>query len=63
MLNSLNIKHKITKKINSKKQKCSVIVLSNKKSIVDLGSYIYKNFNKDKIGLIRKYKKLSQIAS
>ncbi len=62
ILNLLKIKNKVTKKINSKNQKCSVVVLSDKESIIKWGNYIYKNFKKEKIGLERKYKKFSSIS-
>ncbi len=58
----LNIKYSIKKTINSKSSSSSIRI-TNKDGIKRLGEFIYNNFNEDKIGLVRKYIKYTQIIS
>jgi hypothetical protein len=55
-----NIKYNI-KRTTGKKSSSSVIRITNKDGIMNLGEYIYKNFHKDNIGLVRKYEKYKLI--
>jgi len=55
-------KYGIKTTINEKKKsKSSQFRITNKRDIVKIGNYIYNNFNDDKIGFDRKYKKFNQI--
>lgn len=56
----LNIKYSIKRTINSKSSSSSIRI-TNKDGIKKLGEFIYNNFNEDKIGLVRKYIKYTQI--
>jgi hypothetical protein len=58
----LNIKYNIKRTINSKSSSSSIRI-TNKDGIKKLGELIYNNFNEDKIGLVRKYIKYTQIIS
>ena len=55
-----NIKYNI-KRTTGKKSSSSVIRITNKDGIMNLGEYIYKDFHKDNIGLLRKYEKYKLI--
>jgi hypothetical protein len=54
LLNSLDIKYKLTRK-ERKTGNSSFIVISSKKDIIKLGDYIYGDYF-DGMGLNRKYK-------
>jgi hypothetical protein len=58
----LEIKYTI-KRIKNIKSASSVIRITNKKGIKKLGEYIYQNFKKDSIGLIRKFNKFKLITN
>lgn len=58
----LDVKYTI-KRIKNIKSSSSVIRITNKEGIRNLGDYIYNNFEKDKIGLIRKYNKFKLITN
>ena len=60
LCNRLEIKYKINRIIN-KKSSYSIVRITNKSGINKLGSYIYNNFECDKIGLTRKYDKFISI--
>jgi hypothetical protein len=60
LCNQLEIKYTI-KRIINKKSSYSIVRITNKSGINKLGSYIYGNFEYDKIGLIRKYDKFISI--
>lgn len=60
LCNRLEIKYKI-KRIINKKSSYSIVRITNKSGINKLGSYIYNNFECDKIGLTRKYDKFISI--
>lgn len=62
LLQSLNIKYTLEKKINKSGHRVSVIRIRNLKGIYGLGSYIYNGFEIDKIGLTRKYQKFQAIS-
>jgi hypothetical protein len=55
-----NIKYNIKRTIG-KKSSSSVIRITNKDGILKLGEYIYKDFQEDNIGLVRKYEKYKLI--
>lgn len=60
----LKISYKIVKRKclqRGKINKSSFVRITNKKDIVKFGNYIYNNYSKDKIGLLRKYKKFLSI--
>lgn len=61
LLNELGIKYKLSKTINKKGQKYSTIVCSNLKGVKIFGNYIYQDYAKDQIGLIRKREKFENI--
>jgi len=58
----LKINYRIKRTTNSKSSS-SVIRITNKDGIEKLGNYIYNNFEKDKIGLIRKFNKFNLITN
>lgn len=58
LLNSLSVKYSEYKSIHkSKNHKCSRIRITGKQNIVTFGKYIYDGFDKDNLGLLRKFKK------
>lgn len=60
LLDKLEVKYKIKRTI-TKKSSSSVIRITNKNGIRILGDYLYQNFEKDLIGLTRKYNKFKII--
>jgi hypothetical protein len=62
LCNELDIKYKIKRTINTKSSS-SVIRITNKDGINKLGTYIYKDFDIDNVGLKRKYNKFKEIIS
>jgi hypothetical protein len=60
IFNKLGIKYNIKQKIQKKNQKYSIVYII-KKSIMNFGNYIYKNYDYDNIGIRRKYEKFLKI--
>ena len=58
----LNIKFNINKKISNKGHSYSEFRITNKVGIIAIGNYIYKDFDKDQLGLNRKYEKFKLIS-
>lgn len=61
LLNNLNIKYTKLKIKSKNGNKCSRINITNYDGIIKIGDYIYKNYDKNKIGLNRKYNKFMLI--
>lgn len=59
----LSISYKITKRVQNSNSRSSKIQCTNTEDILKLLSYVYDNFEVDKIGLDRKYQKYLQIVN